>query len=90
VYHHGGVEVRGRWWNGRYGRMARRDIWLLTNGMVWRVQARTGDADIDKWQHDYISEGDARAVIAGMIDRTGGPSGWRDLSSVRGRDDAPP
>jgi hypothetical protein len=69
--------------------MARRDIWLLTNGIIWRVQARTGDADSRKWQHDYISEDDARAVIAGMMDRTGGSAEWRTLSGMQGRAEAP-
>jgi hypothetical protein len=36
------VEVRGRWWNGSWGRMARRDIWLLSDGRLWRVRGRLG------------------------------------------------
>jgi hypothetical protein len=77
------MEPRGRWWNGRFGKLARRDIWLLTDGAVWRVEARTGDADSRKWRHDYVAEQEARAVVAAMIDRTGGPAQWRDLFDAR-------
>jgi hypothetical protein len=73
------VELRGRWWNGRFGRLARRDIWLRSDGTTWRVEARAGDGDSRKWEHDYVDEHEARAVIAEMMDRTGGPAGWRDL-----------
>ena len=83
------MEPRGRWWNGRFGRMVRRDIWLLTDGSTWRVEARTGDADSGKWHHDYADERQARGVIAGMIERTGGPAEWRDLSTVQGGPSAP-
>jgi hypothetical protein len=76
------VELRGRWWNGRYGRLARRDIWLYTDGTTWRVEARNGDGDSAKWHHDYVDGTEARAVVAAMIDRTGGPTEWRDLCSA--------
>ncbi|SCG72686.1 hypothetical protein [Micromonospora inositola] len=36
------VAVRGRWWNGSWGSMARRDIWLLSEGRLWRVGGRHG------------------------------------------------
>jgi hypothetical protein len=84
------MELRGRWWNGRFGRLVRRDIWLLTetDGTTWRVEARTGDGDSRKWHGDYADERQARGVIAGMMDRTGGPGEWRDLSTVQGRPNA--
>jgi hypothetical protein len=81
------VELRGRWWNGRWGRLARRDIWLKLD-VTWRVEARKGDGDSGVWSHDYSSEEDARAAIAAMMDRTGGPGEWQDLTNVgRGKPD---
>jgi hypothetical protein len=78
------VELRGRWWNGRWGKLARRDIWLKLD-VTWRVEARKGDGDSGVWSHEYNSEEDARAAIAGMMDRTGGPGEWQDLTKVPDR-----
>jgi hypothetical protein len=39
------VELRRRWWNGRYGSLVRRDIYLFLDGDGWLVQAREGGAD---------------------------------------------
>jgi hypothetical protein len=86
----GDVELRGRWWNGRFGRLARRDIWLLTNGTAWRVEARAGDGDAGKWQHDYADEERARSVVAAMMERTGGRGAWRDLQGSQSSHQAPP
>jgi hypothetical protein len=87
-----GVELRGRWWNGRWGRLARRDIWLKLD-VTWRVEARKGDGDAGVWSRDYSSEEDARAAIAAMMKRTGGPEEWQDLTHVehgdRDRDRSP-
>lgn len=69
-----------RLWNGRYGRMARRDLWLRTDGRTWRVQARQGDGDSKMWQRDYADEGEARAMFEAMRKR--GAKAWRDLTDV--------
>jgi hypothetical protein len=73
------VELRGRWWNGRWGKLARRDIWLKLD-QTWRVEARQGDGDSKVWTHQYRTEADALAAIAAMMERTGGPDEWRLLS----------
>jgi hypothetical protein len=75
------VQQVGRWWNGRWGRLARRDIWLKQKH-VWRVEARTGDGDAHVWTHGYPTEAEARTVIRAMIDRNGGPGEWRDLHKL--------
>lgn len=70
----------GRWWNGRWGRLARRDIWLHET-TVWRVQRRRGDGDSDQvkeWQ--FTSERAAREFVDRLID-TGG-DGWRDITTA--------
>jgi hypothetical protein len=55
--------------------------------MTWRVEARKGDGDAGVWSRDYSSEEDARAAIAAMMERTGGPGEWQDLTRV-GRSNA--
>jgi len=76
------MRVVGRWWNGRFGRLSRRDIWLRTDGTLWRVEARRGDGDSPTWRHDYPQETQARAQVRAMIERTGGDIEWRDLSDL--------
>jgi hypothetical protein len=63
--------------------LARRDIWLK-HDQVWRVDARHGDGDGDSrvWTHDYRTETEARAAVTAMMDRTGGPSEWTDLTDL--------
>ena len=72
--------IVGRWWNGSFGRLTRRDIWLRTDGRTWRVEARGGDGDSPVWRRDHPDEASARAEIAAMMSRTGGPEAWRDLT----------
>jgi hypothetical protein len=38
----GDVQLVQRWWNGRFGRLARRDIWLEQD-TTWQVRSRKGD-----------------------------------------------
>jgi hypothetical protein len=73
-----GWAVEGRWWNGTYGRIARRDIWLYTNGYVWRVDARQGDGDAKVWSKTFTGEKDARELVTQMMARSGNE--WRDIT----------
>jgi len=66
-----------RYWNGQFGRLARRDIWLKTDGVSWRVEARRGDGDASVWGRDYLTEAAARADMAALMERT--HDTWRDL-----------
>ncbi|WP_203910955.1 hypothetical protein [Rhizocola hellebori] len=75
-----GWTLEGRWWNGAYGRIARRDMWLYTNGYVWRVEARQGDGDAAVWSKQFTSEQLARELAAQMMARSGDQ--WRDLTSL--------
>ena len=82
-----GLDLHGRWWNGRFGRIARRDIWLKTDGDGhWKVEARQGDGDSRVWCHWHDTEAEARTEIAAMMDRSGGPAAWRDLIPIYGQD----
>jgi hypothetical protein len=81
VYEYGaGVDVLGRWWNGAWGRLARRDIWLLKQSR-WRVLARQGDSDTGRvldWE--FTTEEEARAMVQRLLDADG-PGRWRELDS---------
>jgi hypothetical protein len=71
-------ELVERWWNGRFGRLARRDVWLYGSA-TWRVESREGDADSGRgntWTFD--DEEQARAMVRRLLE-TGG-DGWRDLA----------
>lgn len=61
------------WWNGNWGHLFRRDIWLRTDGTVWRVEVRRGEAEVFR---DYDAEDDARAQVAELL-RERGP--WQRL-----------
>jgi hypothetical protein len=66
------VDVLGRWWNGAWGRLVRRDVWLLHESR-WRVLARQGDSDTDKMlQWEFATEDEARAMVDRLL-RADGP-----------------
>jgi hypothetical protein len=76
----------GRSWNGRFGRLARRDIWLRRDDgphgepLRWTVEIRLGDADGEHADWTYDSEADALAMVRRCID-TGG-DGWQELTTA--------
>lgn len=73
------MEQVGRWWNGTWGRLARRDIWLLRE-VRWRVLAREGDSDTGRelaWA--YADEASARAAVQKLMDAAS-PGDWREIS----------
>ena len=79
------MELVGRWWNGRFGRLARRDLWLKYDGDGhWKVEARQGDGDSRVWCRWHDSEILARAEIGAMMARSGGADGWRDITDLYG------
>jgi hypothetical protein len=77
-------ELIERWWNGRYGRLARRDMWCYKEvTTTWRVECRKGDADSGKTKTwNLTDENDARALVQRLLD-TGG-DGWIDLNPGTG------
>jgi hypothetical protein len=84
-----GVEVVGRWWNGIWGRLARRDIWLIRQTR-WLVRARQGDAESGQvllWP--YEEETGARAMIDRLI-HADGPGTWRVLPTDTAPEPTPP
>ena len=81
-----GVELVERWWNKRWGRLARRDIWLERDGDQYRVRAREGGSDGSENAWEYACEPDARAMVRQLIDSGGGIEQWNDLTSLYRKD----
>jgi len=71
------VAVVARWWNGRFGRMARGDVRLVEQAGCWTVEIVEGGSEGGSTSWDYTSEAEARAFVARCLE-TGG-DGWREL-----------
>lgn len=69
------------WWNGSWGRLFRRDVWIKTDGTSWRVEVRQGDGDGRLWGTAAADEKDAYRRAAPFLVR--GADEWRDLSPQR-------
>lgn len=60
--------------------MARRDIWLTSDGRLWRVRGRLGGDGGREIIHDFNDEGSARAMVDRMMKASAGT--WRDLTEA--------
>ena len=86
VFDPGGMELLGRWWNGVWGRLARRDVWL-TREARWQVVARQGDSETGRvLQWEFATEAEARRMVERLLAADSG-GGWRELE---GRAATPP
>ena len=74
------MEIRGRWWNRHWGRIARRDIWLTVEPERWVVRGRQGGDDGPEVKYDCRNEGEARAMVKRLMDAA--PGDWRDLTEA--------
>jgi hypothetical protein len=85
VFDYGEVmETRGRWWNGQWGRLARRDIWLTHDGQHWRVRGREGGDEGREVNYQFDQEWAARAMVDRMMKASAG--NWRDITKLLRRD----
>jgi hypothetical protein len=78
------MELVGRWWNGRWNRRTRRDIWL-SRREGWHVRAREGNSESSRelsW--DFDDEAEARRMVERLIkaDTTGD---WREITAAYNR-----
>jgi hypothetical protein len=65
------------WWNGRWGRIARRDVYLRTVDHQCAVDAREGGADgVTRTWHPPTEE-DALLLVDDLISDE---QGWRELT----------
>ena len=73
------MELVKRWWNGRYGRIARRDIWLERD-TTWHVRARQGDGDSPSKTWTFPDQAQADALVQQLLDTA--PDDWKDITDA--------
>jgi len=71
------MEQRKHWWNGKWGRLTRKDVYLRVSGDQWYVEERSGGADGVSHFFECANEDAALDVIRAKL---GGPDEWRELS----------
>lgn len=71
------MERRKHWWNGRWGRLARRDILLFEDGGVWLLEVRTGGAEGSSRWFEFADEDAAMDAVRALL---GADSDWRELA----------
>jgi hypothetical protein len=70
------MEQRKHWWNGKWGRLARRDVYLRNDADQWYVEQRAGGAEGISRFYEYDSEDEAYEAIRTLLD---GAGEWRQL-----------
>ncbi len=71
------MEQRRHWWNARWGRIARRDVYLRVDGDQWYVQARDGGPDGRSRWWELTDEDLALEVVRGLL---AGSDDWREIT----------
>ncbi|MFC8850042.1 MULTISPECIES: hypothetical protein [unclassified Micromonospora] len=71
------MEQRKHWWNGKWGRLARRDVFLRVDGDRWHVEQRAGGAEGVSQFYEYPSVEEAEETVRALL---AGADGWRELS----------
>ncbi len=70
------MEQRKHWWNGKWERLARRDVYLRADADQWFVEQRAGGADGMSRFYEYDSEDEAYEAVRALLT---GPDEWRRL-----------
>lgn len=60
--------------------MARRDIWLVADGQLWRVRGRLGGDGGQEVSYEFPDEASARLIVDRMMKTSAGT--WRDLTEA--------
>ncbi len=69
------------WWNGKFGRIARRDVFVWTDGHHrWEVEARRGGANGPSRRQAVHGEREALELAQRWRDMGG--DNWRDVSRL--------
>ncbi|RUL90979.1 MULTISPECIES: hypothetical protein [Micromonospora] len=71
------MEQRKHWWNGKWGRLARRDVFLRTDADRWYVEQRAGGAEGVSRFYEYDTLDAAEETIRALLHPT---DPWRELS----------
>ncbi|MFG2044761.1 hypothetical protein [Dactylosporangium sp. NPDC048998] len=70
------MERRKHWWNGTWGRLARRDVYLFEDAGVWWVESREGGADGRSRRYEFTDEDRAMDCVSGLLAQ---PGNWREI-----------
>lgn len=70
------MERRKHWWNGSWGRMARRDVLLYEDAGRWLIEIRQGGAEGRSAWREYDDEDAALDRVQALISVG---DGWRQL-----------
>jgi hypothetical protein len=70
------MERRKHWWNGTWGRLARRDVYLFEDAGHWWVESREGGADGRSRTYEFDAEESAMDCVSGLLAQ---PGDWREL-----------
>jgi len=73
------MELVRRLWNGRWGRLARADIWVK-HDETWIVEWRKGDGDAPVRARRFATR-DLALAWADRLMRSGG-DGWKDITDI--------
>lgn len=76
------VEQRKRhWWNGKWGRLARRDVLLYQDDKTsrWSVEARDGGVEGERRVWELACEPDAMKLIEDLMSDPIPGEAWREL-----------
>jgi hypothetical protein len=73
------MELVRRWWNGRFGRLAGRDIWLERE-VIWHVRPATATATAQSRPGPTPKEDGAVTLVERLLG-TGG-DGWKNLTNA--------
>ncbi|MCW3815828.1 hypothetical protein ONA91_15390 [Micromonospora sp. DR5-3] len=74
-------EVARRWWNGVWGRLARRDVWLVRETR-WKVIGRAGDTETGKvLRWEFETEPEAMLMVDRLL-RAETAGQWREQEAA--------
>lgn len=73
------MEKRKHWWNGRWGRLSRRDILLYEDAGQWWIEARHGGSEGRTRWLECAGEDSALDVVRDLMI---GTDGWRELPTI--------
>jgi hypothetical protein len=71
------MEQRRHWWNGKWGRLARKDVYLRTDGDRWHIEQRVGGAEGVSQFYEFEGEEQAYDAVRAMLS---GQDEWRELT----------
>jgi hypothetical protein len=72
------MEQRKHWWNGKWGRLTRKDVFLRVDGDRWYVEQRAGTVEPVRRFYEFGNEDEAYDAVRALL---AGSDEWRELSA---------